>query len=80
MNDNKKDYYKIVKSLAWITQFGLCMITPLLLCIFIADFIKTKFDVGGWIMIAAITIGIGGSFMSLLNFIKMVKKSSGNSD
>ncbi len=72
--EKKKDYNKIIRAFAWITQLGLNMVTPLILCIFIAGYIQRKFQLGNTIMLISILLGIGGSFMSLVNFIRTVRK------
>lgn len=75
-NDNKKNYAKIIKAFAWVTQLSLNMITPLILCLIAAAYIQKKFGIGNGIMLAAIIIGIGGGFMSLINFIRTIKKEN----
>lgn len=72
MADNNR--HRSTKALAWLTQLGFNMISPLIICILAAAWLKTKFSVGNWIMIVAIVIGAGSGYMSLINFIRAVKK------
>ena len=72
--EKKNDYNKIIRAFAWITQLGLNMVTPIILCIFIGSYIQRKFQLGNTVMLISILLGIGGSFMSLVNFIRTVGK------
>ncbi len=71
---NKK--YKSLKALAYVTQLGFNIITPVILCIIIAIYIKNKFMLGDYAVILGIIVGCGAGFMSLLNFIKLVEKEN----
>lgn len=73
----KDDRYKSMRALAWVTQLGLNMVTPLVLCIIAAAWLKNKFGMGDWIIFAAIIIGAGGSVVSMFSFIKTVNKENG---
>lgn len=72
----KNGGYKTMRALAWITQFGLNMITPLVLCLIAASWLKNKFAVGDWIMLAAIAVGILCACASMYSFIKTVKNEN----
>lgn len=71
---NKK--YKSLKALAYVTQLGFNIITPVILCIIISIYIKNKFMLGDYVVILGIIIGCGTGFMSLVNFIKLVEKEN----
>lgn len=73
---NKK--YKTVKAFAYVTQLGFNIITPVILCIIIAIYIKNKFMLGDYVVILGIIIGCGAGFMSLFNFIKLVERENKN--
>jgi len=60
--------------LAWLTQLGFNMISPLIICLIAAAYLKDKFGIGNGIMIAAIIIGAASGYMSLIKFIREVKK------
>ncbi len=73
---NKNDRYENMRALAWMTQFGLNMVTPLVLCIIVAAWLKNKFGIGNWIIFAAIIIGVGSSAVSMFSYIKTVNKEN----
>ena len=61
------DKYKYIKYLSYVTQLGLNIVTPVVLCIIISIYIKNKFNIGDIIVVAEIVIGCGAGFMSLIN-------------
>ncbi len=75
--DNK---YRHMRALAHITQFGLDMVAPIVLCTIIAVSIKNAFDIGNWIVIVAIILGVAASGLNMMKFIKTVNKEMGGND
>ena len=68
----KKD---IIKALSMLTQVGITLATPILLCIIAASFLSRRFGIGGWIVILAAAIGAGSGFLNLYKlFGTIVKK------
>lgn len=72
--DNK---YKHMKAAAYITQFGLSMVSPIILCLIFALWLKNSFNVGNWVVLAAILLGTAASCVTMVNYIKIVKKEMG---
>ena len=68
--DNK---YKYMRAAAHITQFGLSMVSPIILCLIFAIWLKNTFNIGDWVLIVAILSGVGASVMTMVNFIKTVR-------
>lgn len=58
-----KQWAEIVKNLSLLTQFGLSLLTPLLLCLGICWWLYSHFGLGGWIFIPGFFFGLGGSGM-----------------
>lgn len=71
------DKYKHVRAAAYLTQFGLNMVSPIVLCIVIGLWLKNKFNLGSWLMIVAILLGVAASFLNMITFIKTVTKEVG---
>ncbi len=78
MSDNNK--YKHLKAVSHITQFGLDMVTPIVLCTVIAVWLKNKFYIGNWIVIVAIIIGVACMILNLTKFVNTVNKEMGGKD
>lgn len=57
--------FKYLEGVAQITQLGLNMVVPILLCTLIGNWLDKKFGAGGTILIIAILIGVGAGFYNL---------------
>lgn len=76
-----KYWMEMVKHLTTLTQFGLSLITPLLLCLGICMWVYQRTGIGGWIFIPGFFFGMGGSgmvayklYLSVINRQKKEKK------
>ena len=56
-----KHWSDILKNVSMLTQFGLSLLTPLLLCLGICWWLSNRFDLGGWIYLLGFFFGLGGS-------------------
>ena len=59
-----KDFFEISKNLAMLSQLGLMLLTPLVMCIVICWLLNRYLGVGAWVYIIGFFFGLGGSFMS----------------
>lgn len=69
-----KNWTEIVKNITTLTQFGLSLITPLLLCLGICMWVSQRTGVGGWIYIPGFFFGMGGSGMVAYKLYLSVNK------
>lgn len=76
MSDGRKKNLSNLKYLSLITQFGLSLATPPILCIFFALWLQKKFGVGDWAVICAIAVGLISSACTFFDFIKKAVKSN----
>lgn len=58
-----KQWSEVIKNLSMLTQFGLSLMTPLLLCLGICWWLCSKFGFGGWVFLPGFFFGLGGSGM-----------------
>lgn len=58
-----KQWTDIMKNISLLTQFGLSLMTPLLLCLGICWWLCNHFGLDGWIFIPGFFFGLGGSGM-----------------
>lgn len=72
-----KGYKEALKGLALISQLGISMITPILLGLFIGQFLDKKLGTTGVFAIIFMLLGVGGGFMSLFK-ITSTKKEEEN--
>lgn len=58
-----KSWTELMKNITILTQFGLSLVAPLLMCLGICMWLSQRMDIGGWIYIPAFFFGLGGSGM-----------------
>lgn len=63
-DNNDKDKY-VLKNLALISQIGISVITPILLGVYIGQFIDKKLGTNGVFSIILIIIGAGAGFLNI---------------
>lgn len=68
------------ENLALLTQFGLAVAVPPLLCLYAADWLRGRFDLGLWVMVIALLLGLGGAAANVWKFWKMIEKRAENKD
>lgn len=71
-----KQSKNIVKNLMWLSQLGLTILAPPLLCIWGCSWLQSRFGIGPWLMVVAIVLGLGASVSSAMRFYAMVKRQN----
>ena len=69
-----KQWSDIIRNLSMLTQLGLSLLTPTLLCLGICYFLQTRFGLSMWIYLPGFILGIGGSVTVAKNFYEMIEK------
>lgn len=67
-------YREILKNLSILTQLGLSLIMPVLLCLFLCWFLVNRFGLPGWIFIPGLVLGLGASAVTGWKFYQMIMK------
>lgn len=67
---------KQLQKLLWLTQLGVSLVTPPLLCLFLGHLAQSKWGWGTWVMVAALLIGLAASVCSAASFLRYCKKCS----
>ena len=70
----------VFSALAMVSQFGISTITPMLLCIFAAIWLKNRFGLGDYAILIGIILGIGSGFMSMMKMIRRMSEMSKKED
>lgn len=78
-NPNKK-VYDSLKYLSLISQIGISVITPCLLCILGALWLRSKFNLGDWVIILGILFGLAGGIVSISKYAKMALRDARKSE
>ena len=72
MDKNKRES---LKALSMISQFGISMITPILLCVLLAKFLVNRyFPSQNWIIVFGVILGALSSFYSMIKLIGQINK------
>lgn len=66
----KKNYKDTYRNLALISQIGLSVITPILMGVFLGQFIDEKLSKNGIFSILFLILGAGAGFMNLFKITK----------
>ena len=67
---------KQLQKLLWLTQLGVSLVTPPLLCLLLGHLAQSKWGWGTWVMVAAILIGLAASACSAASFLRDCKRNS----
>lgn len=51
---------RTMRELIWLTQLGLSIVCPLLLCVLGAVWLRNRFDLGNWVIFLGIALGLQG--------------------
>lgn len=80
-NEKRKYWANVLKQVSWLSQLGLSIIMPMLICVLICAFLTLKFDIGEWIFIPGFILGLGASFTTGYKFyVSESKKSEKDKD
>ena len=72
--------FRFLKNLVWMTQLGLSIAAPLVLCILGAVWLRDRFGWGGWVVALGILIGLGAAVSSLWSSFKSIQRQAGEED
>lgn len=72
--DKRQILRECAENLALLTQLGISVAAPPLLCLYLADWLRDQFSLGIWIMAVGLVLGIGGGVTSVYRFWLMIQK------
>ena len=61
---------RLMSRIALLTQLGLSMVTPPILCVLCALWLQNRFGVGDWVILAAILLGVGSGVSGVFSFVR----------
>lgn len=73
---HKKQWFSVLSALTYLTQVGLSIATPLVLCLLGAWWLNARFGVGEWIFIVGIVLGLGGGVSSFVSFARYFQRKN----
>lgn len=75
----KKGWFSVLQNLSWLTQLGLSLAAPPVLCLLGAGWLARRFSLGPWVYFAAIVLGLGAAACTFAEFVKMFRRKNGKS-
>lgn len=69
-----KQWSNFMKQITLLTQFGLSLITPLLVCLAVSWWLASKTGIGAWVYIPGFFFGLGSSGMVAYKLYLSVSK------
>lgn len=69
-----KQWGPLMKQITLISQFGISLVVPLLLCLFLCSWLTERFALGSWIYIPGFILGLGSSAMTAYKLYLTVLK------
>ena len=73
-DENMKMFSEVLKQLSLLTQFGLTLLIPTVMCLGICYLLTVKTGAGSWIYIPGLILGLGSSGMVAWKFYLQVMK------
>ncbi len=74
-----KEWRGVYKQLVMVSQFGLSLVMPLLLCLLLCAWLTWRFEIGLWIYLPGFVFGLGASFTTAYKFYLSIEKSEDDS-
>lgn len=65
-----------LKYLVWVSALSASLVTPIVICVLAAQWLKRHFSLGSWVIIAAIAIGLAAAGLNLIKFFRFVQKQA----
>ena len=75
-----KKGFDFFKNIVWLTQLGLSIAVPPVLCILGAVWLRNRFALGGWVVAAGVVLGLGAAFMSLWQNLRAMDRQAKEDD
>lgn len=72
--------FLVLKYIVWVTTLGLSLVTPLVLCVLGANWLRTRFALGIWIILLGIALGLGGAGVNLMKFLHFTEREAQHHD
>lgn len=68
--------FQVLSGLSYLTQVGLSVATPLVLCLLGAWWLYNRLGAGLWVFPAGLLLGLVSGIISLWNFLRYVNKKT----
>lgn len=72
-----KGWMAALENIVWLTQLGLSVLLPPVLCLWLAWWLVDAKGAPYWIYLPALVLGLGGGGKNFAAFCKMMQKKAG---
>ena len=69
---------KNLSLLVWLTQLGFSVAVPLGGFVLLAIWLQRRFDLGAWVIVLGVVLGVIGAIDGLRNSLKAMERMSGD--
>lgn len=73
----KNEWFSVLRDLTWLTQLGLSVAAPPVLCLLAAGWLVRRFSLGGWVYAVALVLGMGAACCTFFSFLKQIRRRGG---
>ena len=75
----KKDF-GFLKNIVWLTQLGLSIAAPIVLCVLGSVWLRNRFALGGWVVALGTFLGVGAAFVALWQNLREMDRQAREDD
>ena len=68
--DKRVEWFRLLKIAVQFTQLGLSLVIPLLLCLLAAGWLQRRFQLGNWILLVGLGLGLGAMGVTFYRFVR----------
>lgn len=79
MNNEKTKWVKALENLSLISQLGISMVVPILVCVWVGNYLDNKFGKAPLFLFIFIVLGVASSFMNMYKLALRDRKNDGGS-
>ena len=73
----KHGWFAALQNLSWLTQLGLSLAAPPVLCLLAANWLARRFSLGPLVYFVAIVLGLGAAACTFAEFVRMFRRKNG---
>lgn len=71
---SKETRRAVLQNIGWLTQLGFSIACPMILCILGALWLQRRFDMGGWVVVAGVLLGLLSGVSCFVNFAQAMTR------
>lgn len=69
-------YKACLQYLVWVSGLSASLITPVVLCLYVAYWLQKRFMLGNWVILLSLVLGICAAIVNIRKFFKFVREQA----